>query len=67
MVYAEFKKEENKSNYFDNKEKNNLNSWKKIEEKRINNLNIFLKDCYSNNNEIKQNITINQHYLINNK
>ena len=65
MVYAEFNIETDNNNYFENKEKKNLNSWKKIEEKRSNDLNKFLKECYNNNTDIKQNINNNQHYLIN--
>ena len=65
MVYAEFNIEKDNNNYFENKEKKNLNSWKKIEEKRSNELNSFLKECYNNNTDMKQNINNNQHYLIN--
>ena len=65
MVYAEFNIEKDKNNYFENKVKKNLNSWIKIEEKRTNDLNNFIKECYNNNSDIKQNINNNQHYLIN--
>jgi hypothetical protein len=68
MVYAIFEKNNEGTEYFQNKEKKNLDSWKKIEDKRKNILKDFIKECKFKNKDIIQSVTDNkQHHIIENK
>ena len=67
MPLAPFDSKDN-NNYFQNIEKKNLDSWKKIEDKRKNILKDFLNECKSKNEDIIQSVTDNkQHHIIENK
>jgi hypothetical protein len=52
------------SEYFAQKKKNNLNKWEKIEQKREEDLQTFLKQCVNKNEVILQNTKPIQHEMI---
>lgn len=62
MPYHDF--EPAPSEYFDKKKKNNLNKWEKIEQKREQDLQKFLKQCVNKNEEILQTTKPIQHEMI---
>jgi hypothetical protein len=64
MPYYEYEKSE-PSQFFNKIQKNNLSKWEKIEKKRENDLQNFLKECTVNNKEILQDIKPIQHEMIN--
>jgi len=53
------------SEYFNKKKINNLNKWEKIEKKREQDLQNFLKQCSNKNEDILQNTKPIQHEMIN--